>query len=279
MQSPQWDSVEHILSNISIDMSYYARGINKATYNLNTLLTKHRGWVNPLIDLKDFKHGYLTAGATEAINLWRLSDNRPWQYLEGDYQWPQIVSKNGTESQWDNLDPNKVLYISNPSCIDGNYITNEHIDLINDIGCPVIYDCAYVTASRRHTIRIPDNTEQVFFSFSKGFGIIGQRCGLMYTKKRHSILSPLANVECYNYTSIQIMDALMKAFAVDRMYDMYFPTQLAFCKKHDVVLSDTYFIVTSGDPFYAQRRRHGETARLCITPQEIKWETDTHYHQ
>jgi hypothetical protein len=268
VQAPLSKAVKELLSTISVDQSYYDRGTDNATEQLNELLLKHRTWLLPLIDIKDFDHGYITAGATEAINLWRLSDDREWQYLEGDYQWPQMIKADGFETTIYNLDPNKVLYISNPSCIDGNYISNEHIDIINEAGCPVIYDCAYVSASRSHTINIPSNTEQIFFSFSKGFGIIGQRCGLMYSKTPHVILQPLKTVECYNYTSIHIINKLIVAFAVDQMYNSYIDNQQSVCLNYNLVPSDTYFIVTSEDPYYTKRRRRGLTARLCITLSE-----------
>lgn len=265
VQAPLNEEVSNLLSTISVDQSYYNRGFNKATTQLNELLENHRKWLLPIIDVSDFTHGYITSGATEAINVWGLSDDRPWQYLEGDYQWPQMTRLNGFETTIDKLNPSKVLYISNPSCIDGNYISDEHIDIINSVGCPVIYDCAYVSASRKHDIKIPKNTEQVFFSFSKGFGIVGQRCGIMYSKIQHAVLHPLKLVECYNYTSIHIINKLISNFTVDQMYNNGSKYQHKLCDTHNLTPSDTYFIANSEDPYYKKRRRNKITARLCLT--------------
>ena len=265
VQAPILQSVKTLLNNISLTQSYYPRGSNRATSQLKSLLKNHREWVKPIIDIKGFRHGYITAGATEGINLWRLSDQRPWQYITGDYQWPQMVSNDGIETDINNLDPDRVLYISNPSCIDGNYLSQEYIDKINEAGCPVIYDCTYVSSSCKHDLVVPEHTEQIMFSFSKGFGLIGQRCGLLYTKKIHKILEPLKTVECYNYLSINIINELINNFYVTQMYDDYKEEQTLLCDKHSLTLSDVYFIANSTDPYYEKRRRSGDTARLCLT--------------
>ena len=60
-----------------------------------------------------------------------------------------------------------------------------------EVSCPVILDCTYVSSTNIQRIDVPTNTEQVFFSFSKGFGLIGQRLGLVYTKKPHPTLDLL----------------------------------------------------------------------------------------
>ena len=107
------------------------------------------------------------------------------------------------------------MYVSNPACSTGNFISLKNIDN------PVILDCAYITATPIKKITAPKNTEQVMFSFSKGFGLIGQRCGLVYTKEPHPTLEPLNSVECFNYASSKIMEAMMNNFTVDEMYNKY----------------------------------------------------------
>ena len=118
---------------------------------------------------------------------------------------------------------------------------------------------------RKFGIKVPKNTEQVMFSFSKGFGLIGQRCGLVYTKEPHPTLEPLNSVECFNYASSKIMKAMMNNFTVDEMYNKYKDIQKEVCDKYDLIPSDTYFVATSTDPFYKKLRRNENTARLCIT--------------
>ena len=257
VQSPVWPEVEKLLKKIKISDTYYLRGNNKASGELKSVIELHREWVKSIIDLSEFPHAYVTSGATEAINHWRMTDKRPWQYFKGDYQWPQIISKNGNENKY--LNSKEVLYVSNPACSTGNFVS------LKNINNPVILDCAYITATAIKKITVPKNTEQVMFSFSKGFGLIGQRCGLVYTKEPHPTLEPLNSVECFNYASSKIMEAMMDNFTVDEMYNKYKGIQKEVCDKYDLIPSDTYFVATSTDPFYKKLRRNENTARLCIT--------------
>lgn len=257
VQSPTWPQVDTLLEQIKISDSYHIRGSGSASKLNQQTIDKHREWVKDIIDLSKFKYAYVTAGATDAINHWRATDDRPWQYYSGDYQWPQIVSGNGHQTNY--INTSDVLYVSNPACATGNFIE------LDSIPNPVILDCAYISATHKVKIHIPKNTEQVMFSFSKGFGLIGQRCGLVYCKQPHKSLHPLSKVECFNYSSAQIMLAMMNNFAVDEMYYLYKDQQDKICDKYSLTPSDTYFIGTSTDPYYISRRRKANIARLCLT--------------
>lgn len=261
VQSPVWPEVETLLKDITVAQTYYPRGNKQATQDLQRVVDKHRAWIASTVNLDDFRYCYATAGATEAINAWRVSDKRPWQMLTGDYQWANMLTNDGEIVN--ELDPNKVLYISNPQCANGNYLDN---DFLESIETPVIYDCAYIGAAYQKRISIPKNTEQVMFSFSKGWGLIGQRCGLLYTKKPHPVLDPLQKVECWNYSIPAIVEAIIDNFQPDSMYNHFRNTQIELCNKYNITPSDTYFIATSTDEYYEVRRRKGNEARLCLTP-------------
>ena len=257
VQAPLCQEVANTLELMTLRHTYYQRGTKKATADLKRCIEIHRKWVSDIVDLNKFPFAYVTSGATEAINHWRLSDHRPWQYFKGDYQYPQMISANGKEV--DELHPDSVLYLSNPQCYNGNF--KEFGNIIN----PVILDCAYIGATPIKQINIPINTEQIMFSFSKGWGLIGQRCGLVYTKKPHSTLQPLKEVECYNYATAPIIESIMNKFRVDEMYYRYIDKQKEVCKSFGLTPSDTYFIATSTDQYYKRLRRVGEIARLCLT--------------
>lgn len=261
MQSPIWDEVKELLETLPTADTYYLRGDQHATADLQRAVDKHRAWIAGIVDLSEFEYCYATAGATEAINAWRVSDPRPWQMLTGDYQWANMLTHDGEVVE--NLDKNKVLYISNPQCANGNFLDNNFIDSIEN---PVIYDCAYLGATFKKRISIPKNTEQIMFSFSKGWGLIGQRCGLLYTKKPHPVFEPLQKVECWNYNISKIIESIIDNFDVDSMYEKFKSTQLELCDKYNIIPSDTYFIATSFDEYYKIRRRKGNEARLCLTP-------------
>jgi len=261
VQSPIIPEVRSLLSNISVSDTYFRRGSKQATSNLKRVIEKHRLWISDVIDLSEFPYCYATAGATEAINLWRTSDKRPWQMLEGDYQWPNALTQDGIITSV--LDRNKVLYISNPQCANGNFIDNEFIETIDS---PVIYDCAYLGATRSKNIGIPKRTEQIMFSFSKGWGLVGQRCGLLYCKQPHPCLDKLQRVECWNYGIPAIIETIIDNFNIDTMYNHFAGEQARLCDIYNLKASDTFFIATSEDKYYLNRRRKNNEARLCLTP-------------
>ena len=256
VQSPLCEDVDDQLKKLPI--IYYQRGSGEATADLTRVIEKHRDWVSSIVDLNNFNHAYITSGATEAINHWRLSDRRPWQYIKGDYQYPQMLSGNGEEVE--ELISDKVLYISNPQCYDGNFVN------LDGISNPVILDCAYIGATAIQKINVPVNTEQIMFSFSKGWGLIGNRCGLVYTKKPHKTLQPLKEVECYNYNAAPIIEMVMNNYTVDEMYNRYKDKQIEICTDHELTPSDTFFIATTKDSYYKRLRRKKDKARICLTP-------------
>jgi hypothetical protein len=257
IQSPMLPEVKKVLSDINTSESYINRGSGEATSKLKDLIKRHRNWISPIIDVSDFPYAYITNGVTDAINLWKLIDKRPWQIRSGDYSWPAMIDPSNPPVD----DDNAVLYVSNPSAINGNVID------LDNITAPVILDCTYIGAiNDHHTITVPPNTEQVMFGFSKGWGVIGQRLGIVYTKHKHPILHPLQMVECWNYLSVDIMDQIIKSFPINYPHYNYSNIQNTLCDKLDLKASDTYFIGLTDDAKVKHMRRAGKEARLCLTP-------------
>ena len=268
---PMTGDVWHLLKEQRIADTYYRRGDGQATQDLDWVEALHRNWVHELIDLSDFEYCYATNGATEAINQWLLHEEREYQYFQGEYEYPSLI-KPGTEVctgyKEYTIDPNKVLYVSNPSAADGNFFNL-------DVDCPVILDCTYISSTNVqefNKIHIPPNTEQIFFSFSKGFGLVGNRLGLVYTKKPHKTLHSCKEFENWNYGSVKTMDLIMANYDVDTMWKQHRAWQLNMCKEYSLIPSDCFFLATSGDPYYTKRRRmkYNPSARLCLTPL-IEW--------
>ena len=261
---PLTDEVKQLLNNQAASYGYYARGSGQATHELNWVENEHRQWVSEIIDLSDFSHCYFTNGTTDAIHHWRMTEKRPWQKFEGEYQYMDMI---GTEGKvcYDVIDKDKPLYISIPSAADGNFF---NLQKRGPIEAPVILDCTYIGATDIQKIDVPKNTEQVFFSFSKGFGMIGQRLGLVYTKEPHPSLERLKSVECWNYNGVQLISQIIGVIPVDGMWKKYREKQLEVCKEYDLTPSDCYFLATTKDPYYKERRRikGNDDARICITP-------------
>ena len=276
---PLTDEVKQLLNNQAASYGYYVRGSGQATHELSWVENEHRQWVSEIIDLSDFPHCYFTQGTTDAIHHWRMTETRPWQKFEGEYQYMDMIGPEGTvccdvpgQYMKDGrsaisavIDKDKPLYISIPSAADGNFFNPQER---GPIEAPVILDCTYIGATDIQKIDVPKNTEQVFFSFSKGFGMVGQRLGLVYTKEPHPTLERLKSVECWNYNGVQLISQIIGVIPVDGMWKKYRDRQLEICEQYDLKPSDCYFLATSKDPYYKERRRMrwNDDARICITP-------------
>jgi hypothetical protein len=255
VQCPQIPEVQSLLSNIKI--KNMRRGDKKARERLDYLENIYRKWINDIVDTSEFPYFYFVNGVTDAINQWIATETRSWQYFEGDYEYANMISNNGIKVK--ELDPAHVLYISNPACATGNFIDIEDIDV------PVILDCAYVGTVEKKKINLPKNTEQIWFSFSKGWGLIGQRLGVVFTKTPHKSLDIMKNVEAWNYTGVELAIKVIENFEIDTTWKVYRNKQLEICKNYNFQPADCFFIANSTDLVYAVRRRVDNVARLDLS--------------
>jgi len=262
---PMTNDVWHLLKEQRMSDTYYKRGDGQATRDLDWVEATHRNWVHEIIDLSEFPYCYFVNGTTDAIHHWLLTDDREYQHYQGEYEYPQMI-RPGHEAcvgyKDSVIDPDKVLYVSVPSGCDGNYFDLEDVD------CPVILDCTYVSTTNIQRINPPKNTEQVFFSFSKGFGLVGQRLGLVYTKEPHKTLHTLKEFENWNYGGVKTIDLIMSNYSVDDMWNTHKDKQLELCDEYNLIPSDCFFLANSSDEYYKRRRRmkFNDSARLCLTP-------------
>lgn len=277
---PLTKDVRYLLLNQTTAYGYIARGTGQATNELNNLEYDHREWVKEIIDLSDFPYFYFTNGTTDAIHHWRMTETRPWQKLcYGEYQYMDMIGpegtvccdvpgqymKDGRSALPSVIDKDKPLYISIPSAADGNFFNPQER---GPIEAPVILDCTYIGATDIQKIDVPKNTEQVFFGFSKGFGLAGQRLGLVYTKEPHKSLDRLRKLENWNYTGVRTIKLIIDNFTVDEMWKKNRTKQIEFCDDYGIKPSDVWYLATSRDSYYEERRRMrwNDTARLCLTP-------------
>lgn len=255
VQCPQLPEVDTVLKSVSV--ANYYRGSNAAKKRLSDLESKYRTWIKDIVDLHEFEHFYFVNGVTDAINQWMATETRSWQFLEGDYEYANMIAGSGNKVA--DINDTDVLYISNPACATGNFIEFE------DIENPVILDCAYIGSTAKQRIHLPKNTEQVFFSFSKGWGLVGQRMGVVFTKTPHKSLEPMKRVEAWNYTGVETAHAILDNFDVDTIYNLYKPMQDSICKELGFTPSDCFFIANTTDEKWQMRRRIGNTARIDLS--------------
>jgi hypothetical protein len=255
VQCPQIPSVQKLLESVRV--VNYTRGAGEAKKRLDLLETLYREWVNDIVDLEDFRYCYFVNGVTDAINQWIATEDRSWQYFEGDYEYANMISGKGNKTKY--LNNTDVLYVSNPACSTGNFIK------LNDIPNPIILDCAYIGSTLKQKIEVPKTTEQIWFSFSKGWGLIGQRSGLVFTKQPHKSLHPMKRVEAWNYTSVETALAIVQNYNIDTVASEYKPVQRRLCEQYNLEPSDCFFIATSKDKAFEARRRIPNIARLDLS--------------
>lgn len=258
VQCPQLPEVEKVIQSISVK-NYY-RGSNMAKKRLNDLEHNYRQWIFDIADLSEFENFYFVNGVTDAINQWVATEDRPWQFFSGDYEYANMIS--GTGKKIDKIDKiitDHILYVSNPACSTGNFIELNNLDI------PILLDCSYIGSTNKQKITIPKSTEQVWFSFSKGWGLVGQRMGIVFSKKPHKSLEPMKRVEAWNYTSVEIAHAILENFNIDTVYNLYKPLQEKICNEMQLTPADCFFIANSNDEIYKIRRRVGNIARLDLS--------------
>lgn len=247
VQSPPNEHANELVRNVTIPD--FVRGEGKAKDRLDYLESIFRARMKEFVDLDCFPNFYFVNGVTDAINQWLSTETRQWYYLQGDYEYARQVTKDGESCNTIYSDSSKVLYISNPSAFDGNFHCISHIN------GPVILDCAYIGSTQIQPFDIPIGTEQVFFSFSKGWSQIGQRLGVIFTKTPHQSLHLMKAVECWNYTGVEMCIKLLQEYSMDDMHNLYKEKQQQVCSDYNLTPSDCFFIATSTDEQYRARRR------------------------
>lgn len=203
-------------------------------------------WLKPVVDLSKF-YIYPTNGITEGLNWWIANEYRTIHIKKGDYQW--VLPKQGNGD---------ILYMSNPSAIDGNWKT-----IPTDI--PVALDLAYVGSTAINPITIPENVEYVFYSLSKSFGIRNVRTGWLFTKKPDLKLDALVyHAKYYNYSALNVAEKIINNFSINYIHNKYQKQQRQICKELNIIESDSVWLATSADSLYNKFIRSENIARLCL---------------
>lgn len=204
-------------------------------------------WLQPVIDLSSY-HVYPMNGITEGLNWWYNREPRSVIVNHGDYQWITPTDRN----------KEKILYISCPSAIHGNYV-----EIPKDL--PVALDLAYVGSANIKKIDISSNVEYVFYSFSKTFGVRNVRTGWLFTKNKDEKLDNLIHgAKYYNYFANQISEEIIKNFSIDYIYKKFVLQQKNLCKDLSILPSDVVWLATSKDKIFDKFERIPNLNRLCL---------------
>ena len=70
------------------------------------------------------------------------------------------------------------------------------------------------------------------------------------------------------------MGLIMSKFAVDTMWNRFNEVQRRICDDYKLKPSDCFYLATTKDPYYKERRRMrwNNDARICITSLLEKWQ-------
>jgi hypothetical protein len=206
-------------------------------------------WLKPIIDLTGY-NVYPTCGITEGLNWWYDKEKRGVILKSGDYQW---IHPRETSNE-------KILYISCPSSMDGNFI-----DIPTDI--PVALDLAYIGSTTIKQISIANNVEYVFFSLSKAFAMRNIRTGWLFTLQPDPRLEALIHsAKYYNYFAHSIAEHIINKFDIDYVHSQLQQEQTRVCNSLDFTESDSVWIATTTDSEYSKFIRANNIARLCLSP-------------
>ncbi len=229
---------------------------------LKTVQEKVTAYLSPVIDLTEFSYMYPVNGITEGLNYLSLENKgRKIQLTPGDYEWLKYIHRpNVVDSGGD------ILYISNPSAIDGMiYSKSEWKKIINNHN-EIAVDLAYIGSTKNKQIELNENVKYVFVGLSKMLGVSNLRIGFIFQRNRSISLHALTHQNFYfNPNSLLVTLDLLDNFELGYIHKKYNKVQKELCRKHDLKQSDVVYMGTSDDPRYSFWKR-GNSNRLCLTP-------------
>ena len=236
--------------------------IQSVGLNLNSIISpehfvkQHREWLlnsNFYVQKLDrFKHGYVTAGCTEAFNE---VYKEPCFVLQGEYTYHRDTGM-AIECPLDYVPRDSRLIISYPFAATGN--PHKDWDTILETceqkNIKIFIDACLAGVSLGKLDLQHPNITHVAFSFSKAFYTGFYRCGVVYTNETKSPAS-VTNKHLYlNHPSMEIHLNLMKKFTSDYIVERYRMKQVSLCKEHNLIQSDCVLFGLDND------------IRQCLSP-------------
>jgi hypothetical protein len=251
-----------IMAIKDIDVSKYYLGLNerkKIKERINEVADEVRNWLNPIIDLQELPYSYHANGTHNSIEQWMASESRSIYCFRGEYPYPSHLRKVNIVDNVNEIPNEAVVYMSNPFSSNGNY-DNRYYDIKN----PVILDIAYVGTTSTHSIRVTKNTEQVFWSASKPFGLGNYRTGYKFTRLKDSLQEQLKDTGYFNVLSVAILSNSLKIYSVTQLYNMLNDEYINICKRNDLIPSDSFLLATSLNKKYEHLKRENGHIRIPV---------------
>lgn len=252
-----------IISAIAeLDVAAYYLSLNERRYikeQVNQVSDKLRSWLLPIIDLSELPYSYHVNGTHNSIEQWLASETRPVYCLRGEYPYPAHLRKVNIVDTVGQIPADAVVYMSNPFSSTGNYD-----DRYYNIKNPVILDIAYVGTTAQHQIRLTKNTEQVFWSGSKPFGLGNFRTGYKFTRNKDVLQEQLKDTGYFNLLSVDILSIALATYSVTELNSKFGGQYSEICNRNKLTPSDSYLLAISSDSMHEHLRREDGNIRIPI---------------
>jgi len=256
-----WDEIRNEINQIFIDAHIdYIQNKDMYKDKFNKCVDSVKEWLSPIIDLKNFEHVYHTNGTHAGLDLWLARETRPVYCLQGEYTY--ITAKNtkvNVVTHTDDIPKDAVVYMSNPFSATGSYDFRYY-----DITNPVILDISYIGTTRPFDFAITDNTESVYWSVSKPFGLGAVRSGLEFHKHSKFVQRNLHDTAYFNPLGVEIINSCVKKFSVVEKYLLYKDHYQSICNRNKLKQGDSILLATSINSQWDHFKREDGTNRLPV---------------
>lgn len=255
-----WPEIkEIILQTIQLTNYQSYKQVNKNRFK--ECVKKVYEWLMPVINLTDFNHVYPTTGTHSGLDLWLARETRPVYCLKGEYTY--ITAQNHrvkiVESIKD-IPSNAVVYMSNPFSATGLF-DQRYYDILEN---QVILDISYIGTTKPYSLTVTPNTESVFWSVSKAFGLGALRTGLEFHRHEKFLQKNLFDSAYFNVNGVDIIQACIGKFHVTEKYQIYQNQYHEICSRNNLSKSDTLLLATSLDKKWDLFKRENGINRLPI---------------
>jgi hypothetical protein len=231
--------------------------------------------LNTVIGLSDYPVTDFSAGTSEAFDKFYLKHNqRRFRCFRGEYLYHKLSWENQNRS-WAYLDDeplavNDAVVISLPFADTGDQhpgYTNVFLDQCEELGIPVLLDCAFfgVCGEILFDFTHPAISE-ICFSLSKAFPVSTLRIGIRFSRENdNDSLTVYNSTQYVNLLAAAVGTRLMNQQRADEIWRRYRLQQIAWCKEHDLVPSNTVIFGLDRKNLYPQYSRgYPHSNRICF---------------
>jgi hypothetical protein len=240
----RWPVIRDQITNLCASSYYgglYQR--DEIHSDIVTVSNMVRDWLGNVIDLSPFQFSYPVNGIHNSIEQWLSTETRPIYCFRGEYPYAMSLTDRITVVDDVVEIPNgSVVYMSNPFSSTGMYDNRYY-----NITAPVILDLAYVGTTASFKIDITPNTEQVFWSGSKCFGLSCFRMGYRFTKKPEPMQEILKTVGYTNWQGVNILKLALESYGPFDTHALVKPHYDSIIMRNSLVASDSYLLGLSKD--------------------------------